>query len=288
MAHRRPAECRTRRLPVRGETYAITETGAGDEAVLLMHGWPDDRTVWRHQLDALGEAGFRAIAVDWIGHGDSSKPRDRRRYRIPEVGRDLAALLDALDIGSCHLVAHDYGATVGWEFAASHGERLRSYCAVSVGPSIEILRDMLAGHLVRYHWLLMHGSDRLSRRFYLSDNAARFRKKFASHRDADRILAKLEPGRDHTFWTIWERANPACDVTLRWLRSGGRRTIRVPTIGVYTLRDEWMTEGQMRRAGRHVDAPWHYATLDSGHWPQLERPDQFNALLVDWLGHGRR
>ncbi len=268
---------------VRGETYAMTDTGGDGPAVLLMHGWPDERTIWREQLPALRAAGYRAISVDWIGHGESSIPKDRGRYCIPEVGHDLNALLDALGIDRCHLIAHDYGATVCWEFAADYSHRLLSYCAMSVGPSIEILRDIFRGHALNYHWLVLHGLDGLSRRVYLGNDRRRFAKKFGSHRDADRILERLSPGRDQTFWTIWEKANPAWNVTLRWLRSGRHRKVPVPTMGVYGRRDEWMNIGQMERGQRHVSGSWRFETLDCGHWLQLERPAEVNHLLLDWL-----
>jgi len=269
--------------PVRGETYAVTDTGGDGPAVLLMHGWPDERSIWRHQLSALGEAGYRAVAVDWIGHGDSSIPKNRRRYRIPELSADVATLMDALGIERAHLVAHDYGATVCWEFAAQHGNRLLSYCALSVGPSIEIVRDVLGGSLFRYHWLVLHGMDGLSRWAYFRNGSRRFEAKFASHRDRERIRARLAPGRERTFWTIWEKANPSHDVMWRWLREGRHRKVPVRTMGVYSTEDEWMTPGQMRRGGRHVASVWRYEELGGGHWVQLERPDALNPLLLHWL-----
>ncbi|WP_299609587.1 alpha/beta hydrolase [uncultured Tateyamaria sp.] len=275
------------RHAVRGETYAVTDTGGDGPVVLLMHGWPDERTIWRYQIPALHAAGFRVVAVDWIGHGDSSIPTSKRRYRIPEVGRDLDALLDALGVQKCHLIAHDYGATVCWEFAANFGHRLHSYCAISVGPSIEILVDILKGHPLHYHWLILHGMDRLSRWVYLRKDKRRFRSKFGSHVDAERLLGRLQSGQDQTFWTIWEKANPAYDVTLRWLLFGRRKKITVPTLGLYSTDDEWMTRGQMQRAGRHIDAAWHFKTMECGHWLQLERPEETNDLLLGWLATQR-
>ncbi|MFQ6550676.1 alpha/beta fold hydrolase [Aestuariibius sp. 2305UL40-4] len=257
--------------------------GGHGPVVLLMHGWPDERTIWRHQLRALRASGYRAIAVDWIGHGESSIPKDRSRYRIPEVSADVAGLMDALGIEQAHLVAHDYGATVCWEFAAQYGHRLLSYCALSVGPSIEILRDILRGNLIRYHWLFLHGMDGLSRWVYFRNGGRRFELRFASHQDRSRIRARLAPGQDRTFWTIWEKANPAHDVVWRWLREGRRQKVPVRTMGIYSTGDEWMTRGQMRRGERHVTAVWRYEEIDGGHWVQLEKPDEVNALLLNWL-----
>ncbi|MFP4518231.1 MAG: alpha/beta fold hydrolase [Oceanicaulis sp.] len=273
----------TQLYTVRGETYAVTDTGGSGPAVLLMHGWPDDRSLWREVLPRVGAAGYRVVSVDWIGHGESSKPKNRKRYRIPELGRDLDALLDALKIEKCHLVAHDYGATVCWEFAALYPHRLHSYCALSVGPSIEILKDVLGGNLFRYHWLALHGLDRLSRWVYLRRNKRRFRQKFASHPDANRILERLAPGQDRTFWTIWEKANPAHDVSWRWFVSGRKHKVQVPTFGLYSDGDEWMTMGQLRRGGRHVAATWRFEVISGGHWFPLEQSEEVAIRIMQWL-----
>jgi pimeloyl-ACP methyl ester carboxylesterase len=274
----------SKRISIRGVDYAITDTGNSGSPVMLLHGWPDDRTIWRYQIPYLRSLGFRAISVDWIGHGESSKPIDVKRYHVSEVGADTIALLDALQIDRAHLIAHDYGATVSWETVANYPNRFSSYCAVSVGHSVEILQDIVRGNLLRYLWLILHGMDFISRYWYLSNGARRFRDKFASHPDAARILAKLTDGSDSGFWTIWERANPSYDVIYRHLFKGQRRKkLSIPTMGLYSLDDEWMTEGQLSRCHKYVDATWRYECVDGGHWIQLERPEAVNQILGSWL-----
>lgn len=268
---------------VRGVKYAMTDTGGAGEPVILAHGWPDDRSVWRYQIAALHDAGYRVIAIDWIGHGESEVPKDVKRYSVPEVSADLIAIMDFLQIPKAHLIAHDYGATVCWEFAARHSDRLLSFSALSVGPSIEVLGDILRGNLLRYHWLVLHGLERLSLRYYLTKDARRFRKTFKTHKDAEKILKKLRERKDLTFWTIWERANPAPAVVLRHLLKGRYLKIDVRTLGIFGLQETMMTEGQMARAGRWVASAWQYETVDADHWMQLEKPEQINQILLKWL-----
>ena len=274
----------TQLIHVRGVDYALTDTQTPGPPVLLLHGWPDNRTIWRHQLEYLSSLGFRAIAVDWIGHGDSSIPTDVGRYHVNELGADTIALLDALQIDQVHLIAHDYGATVSWETVANYPQRFLSYCALSVGHSVEILRDIATGHLMHYLWLILHGLDRASRYWYLSHDAKRFRHKFASHPDAEAVLARLTGDDDTTFWSIWERANPSYDVFYRQFLAGQRQKhLTVPTLGLYGSDDEWMTAGQLSRCYKYVDAVWRYESIRGGHWVQLECPDAVNAILESWL-----
>lgn len=84
----------------------VTEQGQGP-AVLLCHGFPETSHAWRHQLPALADAGFRAIAPDLRGYGDSSAPRDPALYSVLHLVGDLVGLLDALEIDQAVTVGSD-------------------------------------------------------------------------------------------------------------------------------------------------------------------------------------
>lgn len=191
-------------------------------------------------------------------------------------------ICEALRLDRPHLVAHDYGATIAWEAAALYPECFRSFAAVSVGHSMALLRDIVF-HPLRYSWLVLHGMPRVSRAWYLSRDARRFRRAFADHPDAERILQKLTNG-NYLFWTVWERANPAPAVLARHLFGKLRnRQVQVPTLGVYGENDPYMTPAQMIRSRRYVVGEWRHETLKGGHWLPLETPQAVNDLLVEWM-----
>lgn len=73
----------------------------------------DCHDVWRHQIPALVAAGYRVIAPDTRGCGDSDAPVGREHYRLGLLVADLVAVLDALGIDKVRLVAHDWGAVIG-------------------------------------------------------------------------------------------------------------------------------------------------------------------------------
>lgn len=100
------------------------DVGAGP-AVVFCHGFPDTAFGWRHQLAAVADAGFRAIAADGRGYGASSAPRDVSAYGMGELTGDLVGLLDALDLEDAVFVGHDWGGFVAWAMAVLHPERVR-------------------------------------------------------------------------------------------------------------------------------------------------------------------
>src|SRR6266850_4650358 len=87
-------------------SITFDDQGSG-QPVLLLHGFPTARKLWRDVTPALVEAGFRAIAPDLVGYGDSIA--GAREPDMASQATWMLALLDALGIERAHLVAHDVG-----------------------------------------------------------------------------------------------------------------------------------------------------------------------------------
>lgn len=110
----------TLRLTVNGVSLAVEVRGEGP-AVLFIHGYPLDRTLWQHQLGAL--TGFRRIAPDLRGLGLSDAPD--LGYSMATYADDLAALLDALHADQVVLCGLSMGGYIALEFARRYRSRLR-------------------------------------------------------------------------------------------------------------------------------------------------------------------
>ncbi|MFI5234674.1 MAG: alpha/beta fold hydrolase [Gemmatimonadales bacterium] len=113
------------RLTVNGVNLAVDVRGDGP-AILFVHGYPLDRTIWQHQVGAL--TGWRRIAPDLRGFGLSDAPD--LGYSMATYADDLAALLDLLAIDQVVLCGHSMGGYIGFEFARRHRARLRALVLV--------------------------------------------------------------------------------------------------------------------------------------------------------------
>jgi pimeloyl-ACP methyl ester carboxylesterase len=110
-------------LQLDGARVACWEAGPADgEPVVLLHGYPSNHRVWRHQVPALARE-HRVIAPDLLGWGQSERPLHLRFDYETEVGR-LGRLLDALGIERCNLFAHDYGGFLSLGFVQANPERV--------------------------------------------------------------------------------------------------------------------------------------------------------------------
>ena len=103
-----------------------------DPLVILCHGWPKSWYSWRHQLVALAEAGFHAIAPDQRGYGQTDKPEPIESYTLFHLVGDMVGLLDAVGAPTAVIAGHDWGAPVAWHAALLRPDRFRAVIGLSV------------------------------------------------------------------------------------------------------------------------------------------------------------
>ncbi|HEY2719014.1 MAG TPA: alpha/beta hydrolase [Solirubrobacteraceae bacterium] len=118
-------------IATNGVELSVLDEGAGP-LVVLCHGFPELAYSWRHQIPALTEAGYRVVAPDMRGFGESSIPERVEDYDVVSLCGDMTGLLDALDEQQAIFVGHDWGANVVWQLAVLAPERVRAVAGLSV------------------------------------------------------------------------------------------------------------------------------------------------------------
>jgi pimeloyl-ACP methyl ester carboxylesterase len=107
------------------------EAGTGP-LVLFCHGWPESWYSWRHQLQAVSAAGFRAVAPDMRGYGGTQSPESIDQYTLLHLVGDMAELVKALGETKAVIVGHDWGAPVAWHAALWRPDLFTAVSAMSV------------------------------------------------------------------------------------------------------------------------------------------------------------
>ncbi len=115
-----------------GLRMRIAEAGDAGPLLLLAHGWPESWYNWRHQLTFFAAQGFRVVAPDMRGYGETDAPPDVEDYDIVELAADMVGILDALGEEQAVMVGHDWGALVAWNAVLMHPERFSALIAMSV------------------------------------------------------------------------------------------------------------------------------------------------------------
>lgn len=272
------------RIEANGLSFRVLEEGPPDgPPVLLLHGFPDSADMWRLQIPALAAAGFRCIAPDLRGFGESDKPEGVDAYALPVLMDDIRGWLDAFGVDRARLVVHDWGAVMGWLFAAAEPERVDRMATFSVGyarrrPTVEeaekywyIFLFQLEGFaehaLRRNDWKLM--------REWLREDAP------GATPDVERNLHDLARPGALTAGLSYYRAIAQPQVFME-------DEIPVPPVACPVLavwgEHDLLPESRVTVSVENVTGPWRYERMDGvGHWMMLEDPDRVNALLLDFL-----
>ena len=267
---------RSRRIEIDGLALNVVDEGKGP-AVLLLHGFPDDHTVWRRQIPMLVAAGYRVIAPDTRGCGESEIPSKLADYRIDRLVKDLVGVLDVLGIAKVRLVAHDWGAVQGWFFAMRHPERVERYVALSVGHPNAYARGGFAQKLRGYYiaiFQLRGLAEFLLTRF----DYALWRRMFGFPAEFEACKARLtRPGR-LTAGINYYRANFGMILPHEY------PPVKVPVVGLWSDGDRFLVERQMTNSAQYCTAGFRYQRVDgANHWLQLDAPEKVNPLLLNSL-----
>jgi pimeloyl-ACP methyl ester carboxylesterase len=118
-------------LDANGINIHYVEAGEGP-LVVFCHGWPESWYSWRHQLPAVAEAGYRAVALSMRGYGHTSAPEDIDAYSIMDLIGDVVGAVNALGESSAVIVGHDWGAPVAWYSALTRPDLFRAVACLSV------------------------------------------------------------------------------------------------------------------------------------------------------------
>jgi pimeloyl-ACP methyl ester carboxylesterase len=113
----------------------LAEQGEGP-LVVLCHGWPESWYSWRHQMAALADAGYRAVAPDQRGYGQTDAPEAIEAYHILHQTADIAGIVHALGEEQAVIAGHDWGSPVAWYFARLRPDMFRRLILLSV-PNLQ-------------------------------------------------------------------------------------------------------------------------------------------------------
>lgn len=296
----------------------IAEAGQGPP-VVLVHGFPELWYSWRHQLPALAEAGYHAIAPDVRGYGGSDAPQLIEAYNMRNMTADVAGLLDALDERTAVVVGHDWGAPIAWQCALLYPERVSAVIAMSVPflprsplPPTQLFKQAFGDNFFYMLYFQEPGvaeaeleaDVRRSMRVFL----------YTASGDAPEGLALAQKPKDSTFLAGMPEPErlPAwlTEADLDYYTKEFERTGYRGGLNRYRNMDrDWQELADLAGAkvqqpalfiGGERDPVLRFTILDAmkehvlqlrnalllpgcGHWVQQERPAEVNAAMIDFL-----
>ena len=262
-----------------GLNHFVVDQGSGP-VVVLLHGFPDSAEMWRNQVPALVNAGFRVIAPDLRGFGNTDKPVGVDNYVIFNAVNDVTEIMSALGVERANIVGHDFGAGVSWMLATAEPARVERLAVISVGHPGVFTRARF-GQMQASWYSFLFQYEGLAEDLLAKDGWSLFREWLASSPDIDRGLAAMSDRAALTAGLSWYRANMTPQI---WGVDIPFPEIAVPTMGIWGSTDFALREEQMTDSVQYLAGEWRYERMEGlGHWLMLEKPDELNELLLDFL-----
>lgn len=250
--------------------------GKGPRTVFFVHALAADSGMWAEQVPVLLARGLRILRVDLRGHGGSDPaPGD---YTLDGLASDMAAVIEALDIGPVDYVGLSVGGMIGEALALRHGARVASLMLCEAPPAaLANARDIWAPRMA----------------------AARARNSLEPIADAtmERWLTPAFRARDPGRWQQI-RDTVACTTVegycgtvaalSRFDFTAELPDVRVPALALYGEDDKASSREESERLARLIPGGRFVAFPGARHLPNVEDPERFNAILCDWLDSVRR
>jgi len=251
------------------------------EAIILLHGFPNDRTMWNPLLPVLAAAGYRAFAPDQRGYSPGARPSRRRDYRLNHLTSDVLALADQAGVDRFHVVAHDWGALVAYDLASTYPDRVRTLTALSA-PHPAAWRQSLfrSDQGLRSAYMIFFQLPLLPERLLGGGSGARLSRAL--------VRSGLDPDNAHRYA---ERAlRLGLTGPLNWYRAAPLgphriRTVRVPTVLVFGGRDPFISRRAVNLCRR-----WMRGRFQTEVWPGVsqwiaeEQPRRLAQLILSHVG----
>jgi pimeloyl-ACP methyl ester carboxylesterase len=248
--------------------------------VVLLHGFPESRITWRRVMPVLAAAGFRVVAPDLRGYGDSPAPRGADAYRLPLLVDDVAELITE----PCVVVGHDWGALVAWFLAMTKPELVRRLVIANVPHPALFVREvrrnrkqmLLASYQVFFQLPVL---PELFMRLFgrrLMKKAGRFPPELI-----DAYAAQWK--RNLTPMLNYYRAMRKTRGALRPMM----RRIDVPTLIIWGEREPVMLPSTLEGTEEWVPDVRIEKIARAGHFVQHDATEKVNGLLLDFLGSSR-
>lgn len=281
-------------------SIAYLDEGPRDGPVaLLLHGWPDDATTWKHVSSRLNSDGIRTIVPTLRGFGETViKPGGARSGDVGILAMDAIALLDGLGVGHFHIAGHDWGSNIAEAIAVGWPERVNSIAQLSTPPRIGGVptSGFLQARRQWYHWFMatkrgaaaVHadpiGFAEVMWRswspdgWFSEDCFAEVSQAFRNPAWADVTV--------HSYRVRWDEAEP--ESRSKWLVDRVRDTPQICQPGLYIqgeLDGVNPPETSADLSGKFANGLEHVLLSGVGHFPTREAPDEVAAAL---LGHWRR
>jgi len=274
--------------------HAYTEIDPQRPTVLAIHGYPDNHHLWDGVAGQLSDR-YNFVAYDVRGAGDSARPPGQAGYRFPQLISDIGAVIDSLDVGRVHLLAHDWGSIQGWAAITDDAvmSKVASFTSIS-GPHLnyagkflrsartprglfDVIRQFLASG---YIWFfLTPGLPELMIRSGLGVKVIDALGRIGNSSIRTQAPAAVRSTSDYVNGLNLYRAN----MPAPFLASGAQLPETSVPVQVLAPRMDIFVTPALQRFTGSIPMGSRVVPIEGGHWVVTSRPDVIARLTGEWI-----
>lgn len=316
-------EVHFRNVEVNGLKIRLAEAGESGPCVLMLHGWPESWYSWRHQIVAMAKAGYRVIAPDMPGFGESDSPLDVEQYNAVNLSAVIVGILDVLEIDKAFLVTHDFGTIVSWTTVQLYPERFIAFVPTSVPyygrhnvSPIDVWKKRYGEN---FFYILYHQEPGVAEAEYDADPEGILYRMLRSpgapskdplitdpRRSAGGMIGRIAEPLGLPYWLdqvdldyyVSQFKKAGFRGGVNYYRNFHRnwelteqfsgKKVQVPTLFIAGSRDRVLARAtqeylESKMPNGIADLRGVHLIPDMGHWIQQEAPEQVNRLLLEFL-----
>ncbi len=257
--------------------YAAVGPKSGP-VVVMVHGFPDFWYSWRSQMEALSEAGYRAVALDLRGFNLSGQPAGAEQYDMRLLVGDVVAVIKAQGVAKATVMAHDWGGAIAWQVAFHAPQMVEKLIIVNLPHPRGLARELARNPE-------QQKASAYARRFQQADSHEKLTAEALSAwvKDPEARKKYVEAFSKSSFDAMmnYYRRNyprePYQEATGPVIKP------QCPVLQIHGLKDGALLPAALAGTWEWVD-DWTLVTIpEAGHFAQQDAPEKVNRAVLSWL-----
>lgn len=254
----------------------------GGEPVMLLHGFPETSHMWVELMPRLVDAGYRCVAPDQRGYSPGARPEGKDDYATEKLAGDVVVIADAVGFsGKFHLVAHDWGAGVGWRVVQLYPERVASWTSLSIPhPASYSAGYEDPDQQERGQYIQFFQEPGVAEAAFAENDWAMLKG----------VWAQSAPEEMEEYLSVFTEPG-AMTAALNWYRAafgggqglGGDFTVDTPTLTIWGNQDQAVGRSTTLKHNDYMTGYNRWVEMDAGHWLVQEKFDDVSREVLEHL-----
>ncbi len=253
----------------------------GNEAIILLHGFPETSVMWSRLMDQLSSKGYYCLAPDLRGYSANACPKGVKNYKLQNLSEDILQIADKAGITKFHLIGHDWGAIIGWDLVYNNPQRIFSWSALSV-PHLKAFAKAFRTdpeQKKRSRYIGLFKLPIIAEIMLRRNDFRGFRKlwKHSSQEEVEEYLLVFRRKKSLTAALNYYRANigkgkapPTGDIT-------------TPTLYIWGNRDLALSRTAAEGNSKYMKGDYTFLEVNGGHWLIQSNYDECSRAIEDHL-----